>query len=62
VRTVVSMDSSWTLYKDEKCFKLVPSTIFATREEAGKLCNRRVTGNSDDMYVPTLVEILSADE
>jgi hypothetical protein len=53
------MDS---LHKDEKCFKLLPSTIFATRDGAEELCNRQVTENSDDMYVSTLIEIISADE
>jgi len=34
---------------------------FATRDRAEELCNEQVTANFDD-NVPTLVEILSADE
>ncbi len=40
----------------------MPSNIFATRDGAEELCNGQLTGNSDEMYVPTLVEILSAEE
>ncbi len=39
----------------------MPTNIFATRDGAEELCNGQVTANPD-YNVPTLIEILSADE